>query len=937
MKQQNKVYLIFLLALILVSVYIVGDFLSSEFGVVSIDGNGVEVGALVLNSDSVSIEKITSPLASRILQIKKIEGAEYFTIMIYPDYDRYTPIYTTTRTASSVKENYISLIIIDSKYEVYQNITISIIAYSQDKTVASEPYNISIDYLMDKYQPEDEGGSSSGIVDEIENDDYYYSYIYDTVCLPSSNKTKDYAFLVKSESPIYKVNAVNITENDYKYDDENNLLIFKNEYISSFVINSCVSIEIVYDDFSTKHFTIVLSKEPPYALSSNVVSYIKYSSLAPAVTVYSGSEKTTGIRNIVVDGIQYSTSANVASISNNKVQFNAAFLDILKEGDHEVKLYFGTVASSIRFTSLTIVVEDKTQTPHNLKINYDDPFKTLISWETSVDWDRAEVLIGDQTYDSSDLEFSSLFENNTFNAKLYLKTKGTKVSVKLYKDGVAYSTPDENCVTLDINLNESLVCEYINNTFEFLGDSYNCFISSLDELNIFTAYNAIHYGDDDDFRQVQTNIEETYSICSPFLISISENNKSTIQSYLSKSYTEFVEPVRVYIALEDIDITGNIITYTVNQASGGTRPYDRMDSTNAVEQSKYVEYPYSQLHYYTNGESQRTNSYVFPVDKIEKEATVETSVELYLALEKGVKPIVKAGSNAEMIYNKAREILIEIVDDRMNDYEKVLAIYDWISYNTVYDMGLKKTISQCSTDLRSTRYVSLFKNTSFFAEGVFKYGIAQCNGLAAAFSIMCNIEGIKCIKTMGTVSSGAHAWIKVMVDGEWFLCDPTWSSPYINDSASFSDMAEGKIYEYISYDYFMINKEEASYGSRKEYTYGEAAKYYIGGSCKAQSVMYFEYEGKEYDYIIESLEEFKTLIAYYTQDGENAVIKDSDVVLFSIKGSLASSIIGWMDDGYVTGYEGKFKIEYFVRKLNNSTILNYNDVTYFRITRETYE
>ena len=129
MKQQNKVYLIFLLALILVSVYIVGDFLSSEFGVVSIDGNGVEVGALVLNSDSVSIEKITSPLASRILQIKKIEGAEYFTIMIYPDYDRYTPIYTTTRTASSVKENYISLIIIDSKYEVYQNITISIMFF----------------------------------------------------------------------------------------------------------------------------------------------------------------------------------------------------------------------------------------------------------------------------------------------------------------------------------------------------------------------------------------------------------------------------------------------------------------------------------------------------------------------------------------------------------------------------------------------------------------------------------------------------------------------------------------------------------------------------------------------------------------------------------------------------------------------------------------
>ena len=185
------------------------------------------------------------------------------------------------------------------------------------------------------------------------------------------------------------------------------------------------------------------------------------------------------------------------------------------------------------------------------------------------------------------------------------------------------------------------------------------------------------------------------------------------------------------------------------------------------------------------------------------------SLELALALEAGYKPVPVANSNADLVYEEAKKILREIIDDRMTDYQKVLAIYDWIGYNVLYDRPIDAQVaSKCNGN--SSRYHALYKHPAFYAEGVFFYRIAVCNGIGSAFSIMANIEGIQAIKTMGRVEGGSHTWVKVMVNNEWFVCDPTWAN-----AVDLRDV--GKNYEYITYDFFMFSMDEVKYKNRTEF------------------------------------------------------------------------------------------------------------------------
>lgn len=921
-KGKNNAKTLFILALVLVTMYVLGDFLSSYF-VIDIDKNKDEIAQqIVLDETSVIIEK-NKATSSRIINIAKVEGAEYYDIKIYPEYDIYTPIFSTTKASDSTNGKYIILILLDSVYSKYEKIVCVVTAYNADKSVSSNLISKRIDYTLDGIEelPDD---SQTGIIEGIDNTDYYYSYIYDTTCLPDL-LSKDYALVVDSAIPVRKINAMNITADDYKYIEKDSLVVIKNSYLKNFAINSRISFEIIYEDNSTKHFIIAKTAQAPYSLSSNAISYTKYTTTGPTVNVYSGGS-STGVAKVVIDEEQYSLSS-VATTSGTRLTFKPAFLDLLPSGDHEVKLYFGTLENNVRFSILKLTILDKRVTPHKIEINYDIPGKVLVSWDCHMDADETIVHIGSQEFSSLDSGFASLFGNKTFNAKSYLHDSGTKVHVTAIKDGISYSTPEDSYAYLDINLSNATVVGYLNDSFEFIGEKYNKFISSEEELNIFTAYNAINYSDDDAFRTTGTTKTETYSICSPYILQKTKGNAEEILKLIENSYLVFVEPVRVYIKLSDISLLdNNVIRYTVNQASGGTRAYNSQNPNFNEINSKYVEYPYSILHYYTNGESTRKEGYVFEVDKIKKEAKVSTSVELYLALEKGYKPVPQVGSVAEYVYNEAKEVLMEIIDDRMNDYEKVLAIYDWITYNNKYDEALKAYISKVS--ITSSQYESLFRNPSFFAEGLFRYHISQCNGIAAAFSIMSNIEGIKCVKTMGTTNSGAHAWVKVRVDGEWYICDPTWSAPDLTTAPSeeYIEIATGRVYEYITYDYFMRNEAQASSGGRKEYAYSDNLKYFAGGSCEAHSLMTFEYKGKTYDYLINSLEELQILINYYTQTDENKVLTSSnEPVFFSIKGSGFTLIDEWMKNNI--NYDvAMFTISYFKR--NISTI---NNVTYFRI------
>lgn len=206
-------------------------------------------------------------------------------------------------------------------------------------------------------------------------------------------------------------------------------------------------------------------------------------------------------------------------------------------------------------------------------------------------------------------------------------------------------------------------------------------------------------------------------------------------------------------------------------------------------------------HYSTSTTQRET----LPCDSFTKTMEVSNSNQLFRALSNFYKPII-SDSKITTLYNKAKDVLKDICDDEMTDYEKVLAIYDWIVTEVKYDTVLFDMDGGLNYD-------------GYYLEGVFNNKKAVCDGKAKAFSLLCGMEGITSLRISGQAkqprggSTSGHAWNRVLVDTpdesgeydgikEWFAVDTTWGDRTI----SFN----GQVTENLSYSYFLIKDSDIS-------------------------------------------------------------------------------------------------------------------------------
>ena len=162
------------------------------------------------------------------------------------------------------------------------------------------------------------------------------------------------------------------------------------------------------------------------------------------------------------------------------------------------------------------------------------------------------------------------------------------------------------------------------------------------------------------------------------------------------------------------------------------------------------------------------------------ELNVQTGDDLFYACSHGYKPKVAAGSNAETILNKIKEILRANIKEEMNDFEKAFTMYCWLLKNVQYDTG-----AVIATDYGDFRG----KNNQLAAWGiegtVFEHK-AICDSMSKTYAVFMAMENIKCIQ----VSGNAHAWNKIYLnlDGEfkWYIVDPTWGNAELGDKETAS-------------------------------------------------------------------------------------------------------------------------------------------------------
>jgi len=125
--------------------------------------------------------------------------------------------------------------------------------------------------------------------------------------------------------------------------------------------------------------------------------------------------------------------------------------------------------------------------------------------------------------------------------------------------------------------------------------------------------------------------------------------------------------------------------------------------------------------------------------------------------------------NRVLYEQKVAEVLAATILPSMEDWQKALAVHDYLIARSTYDETLTYT----------TGYDLLVRGT------------AVCSGYAQAYMDLMNRAGVNCIYIVSEEME--HAWNLIRIAGSWYHADLTWDDPTPNSEGT------------VSHKYFLIS------------------------------------------------------------------------------------------------------------------------------------
>ena len=368
---------------------------------------------------------------------------------------------------------------------------------------------------------------------------------------------------------------------------------------------------------------------------------------------------------------------------------------------------------------------------------------------------------------------------------------------------------------------------YTSSVYYFDGNLGDRYIENQTEFNQFAHYSFIYR-----YTSVDLKFEESY---------YESINMSTA---ITEAYSDsFLETISLSYSYSIINATSEIVRLTLDYRGADEPTLTLLPTYNQDTE----ELPY----YETVSYSLRATDYdEFATDSRVVTAPVSTGEELFWAVEAGATPVfADTNNNGYRLYEKAKTVLRQIISDDMTDEEKLLSIFDYIAFNSVYDYEI------VSTEFADNHTEPYMKYTSFYLEGVLDEGLAVCDGFSKTFSLFANMEGIQTVRIVGYVSGGGHAWNKVYLDGAWYVVDVTWTELTMNHYET------GEPTEYLSRGYFLVSDLEISSThtpdeSQAYKNYSAPNNYYYYANTT------FVYDGSTYDLVIDTQSDAVALLNY---------------------------------------------------------------------------
>ena len=503
---------------------------------------------------------------------------------------------------------------------------------------------------------------------------------------------------------------------------------------------------------------------------------------------------------------------------------------------------------------------DELAMPENLSVVYDSLAGTaMLSWDAVVGASSYLVALGNETTEAiyNSLEIQTLL------------TEDEIIQLKVKALGTGYVTDSVYSAPYMFNFTTNYAPGYVDQYFYYY-DYYDYCINSQEELNALFGY-AINYHIEEFTAYVD------YSLTPEQLIEADElgdNNGATTSSEIIyykqdvalSAYTEthslsYIDPTLNGLSGKEYEFS---ITYPygINPTIASDAPNMYVQDTNFAPFSSSI--------------GRDANYDDFASEQSLIEVPVYNSENLFMVVNSGGKPLfMTEDSQAELVYESAKIILRQIIDDNMTDYEKMLAIFDYVNYSTIYD---RYVYSLAVGGGEGEGLLPEYK--VFYLEGVILDGVAVCDGIAKTIAFLANMEGIEAIKingTAGTISNTVgHAWNKVYleIDGvsDWYIIDATlgvsdgaeaYTDANLNDAydegEDYVDSNSNGLYDYgsefLTHDYFLIRDEDVADSHFPTSTFNPVADTYFD---------YYDFSeyATGYDYYITNQTELNHLVEF---------------------------------------------------------------------------
>ena len=298
----------------------------------------------------------------------------------------------------------------------------------------------------------------------------------------------------------------------------------------------------------------------------------------------------------------------------------------------------------------------------------------------------------------------------------------------------------------------SSAAPYYESTFTFCGEVYDYAIESEAEYSVLFDYLIAVRGVTDYERDPTAKLTYGFYLCEELLSQLSDEElygALYARVFSSKSY-----PMSPTVST----------SFSATDPSRCSLTIGYPDGLNAIKSSQVI-YPLEDGGNVETAAGRDSLDAALPIDAYPA-VPIRTLYELEL-MPCGVRPtFTDPASAAALVYAQARRVLCRIVDDRMNDYQKVAAIYRYLAVSVTYD-DVAFTAADAS------------KYRAFTSYGALIDGLAVCDGYASAFRLLCQIEGIVCEEYTGRNDpadpASGHAWNKYTIDGATYACDVTWA------------------------------------------------------------------------------------------------------------------------------------------------------------------